>query len=106
MSSEEYRVLIPQYLLGHLTPDETANFESRLAVDPVLRAETEDLRTMWESLPQIEDAQPSAALRTRFYERLASATEQSRTPRPRLFGLWPMPPAWQAVITDSIFAAG
>lgn len=106
MSPEEYRQLIPQYLLGELSPDESSAFEARLASDAALRMETEELRTTWDNLADINDTQPSAGLRTRFYERLASATERSRMQRPKLFGLWPMRPAWQAVFTGVVFAAG
>lgn len=106
MSAEEYRLLIPQYLLGQLDSDDTAAFEARLALDSSLRVETEELRNTLESLSGIDDAQPSAGLRTRFYERLASMTEQSRTRRSRFFGLWPVRPAWQAVFTVAIFASG
>lgn len=106
MSPEEYRQLIPQYLLGELSPDECTAFEARLASNSELRMEMEELRTVWDNLGEVNDAQPSAGLRTRFYERLASATERSRTQRPKLFGLWPMRPAWQAVFTGVVFAAG
>lgn len=106
MSSEEYRLLVPEYLLGHLSPEENSDFEARLHSDSALRMDVEELRHTWASLSDINDAQPSAGLRTRFYERLASATEQSRRRRTRLFGLWPMRPAWQAAFTAVIFGTG
>ena len=106
MSAEEYRLMIPQYLTGELSPEDNADFEARLALDSALRVETEELRNTWESLADIDDAHPSAGLRTRFYERLASATERSRTKRSKLFGLWPVRPAWQVVFTVAVFAAG
>lgn len=106
MSSEEYRLLIPQYLLGQLSAEESALFEARLDTDSALRTEVEELQSTWDSLPEIHDAQPSAGLRTRFYERLASETERSRARRPRLFGLWPVHPAWQAMFAVAIFASG
>jgi hypothetical protein len=106
MSPEDYRQLIPQYLLGELSPEECSAFETMLASDAALRVETEELRTTWDNLADIDNQQPSAGLRTRFYERLASATERSRTQRPKLFGLWPMRPVWQAVFMGIVFAAG
>jgi hypothetical protein len=106
MSAEEHGFLIPQYLQGRLSPEETAAFEDRLALDSALRAEVEELRGTWESLSAVESVEPSSGLRARFYERLASATEQSRTRRSRLFGLWPVRPAWQAAFMVAIFGAG
>lgn len=106
MSGEEYYPLIPQYLLGELSPEDAAHFEARLTADALLRAETEELRQTWQALSGLNDALPSAGLRTRFYERLASTTEQARTRRSKLFGLWPLRPAWQAVFAAVIFAAG
>ncbi len=106
MTGQEFHLLIPQYLLGQLTAEECASFEARLAVDPSLRTETEELRNMWANLSGLDDAQPSPGLRARFYERLASATEQARNRRPKLFGLWPLRPAWQAALTAVVFAAG
>lgn len=106
MSGEEYRELIPQYLMGQLRPEEAASFEQKLDTDSGLRAETEELRGIWEAMSALGDAEPSAGLRTRFYERLASGTERARTRRPRLFGLWPMRPAWQSAFTVAVFGAG
>jgi HEAT repeats len=106
MSAEECRLLIPQYLQGQLGPADAATFEAQLAHDPALRAEVEELRGTWEALAELESVEPSSGLRTRFYERLACSTEQSRTRRARFFGLWPVRPAWQAVFTVAVFGAG
>jgi HEAT repeat protein len=106
MSAEEYRLLIPQFLMRQLSPEEIKAFEARLAQDSALRAETEEMRGTWDGLSEIGALEPSSGLRARFYERLASATEQSRTRRSRLFGLWPVRPAWQAAFTVAVFGAG
>ena len=77
MTSEEIRLLIPQYLAGQLTLAEKDSFEKHLNESGELRAEVEELRTMWEGLGLLNEEQPSAAMRARFYERL-NAIQRSK----------------------------
>src|SRR5262249_48294175 len=70
MTSEEIRILIPQYLAGQLTPGERAFLESQLDTNVELRQEMEELRSLWEELGSLPQEQPSAALRARFYQKL------------------------------------
>ena len=53
MTSEECRLLIPQYLSGQLTPSESAVFEAHLGTSAELRLEVEELRVLWEGLAVI-----------------------------------------------------
>ncbi len=50
MTSEECRLLIPQYLSGQLTALERQLFEQQLEVDHELRLEVEELSSLWEGL--------------------------------------------------------
>jgi len=70
MTPEEFRLLIPQYLAGQLTPSESALFAEELKNSAALRGEVEELRSLWEDLALLPESQPSPALRARFYQRL------------------------------------
>jgi HEAT repeats/Putative zinc-finger len=70
MSFDELQALIPQYLAGELTPAEKDAFEEQLGNNASLRIELEEMRSLWNGLGLVGQGQPSAALRTRFYQRL------------------------------------
>jgi len=70
MTSEELRQLIPEYLSGRLGPEGKALFEEQLSKEAELQFELEELRAAWHGLGLIPGAQPSAAMRARFYQRL------------------------------------
>ncbi len=70
MAPEDYRLLIPEYLSGRLTPVETEFFEKEIAINPALRGEVAELRSLWEGLALLPEAQPSPAMRARFYQKL------------------------------------
>lgn len=76
MTLEEIRLLIPQYVSGQLTRAEKDTFEAQLNASPELRAEVEELRSLWNELGSIPEEQPSDALRARFYQRLNSIAKQ------------------------------
>jgi len=70
MSFDELQALIPQYLAGELTGEETEAFEEQLGKNAHLRLELEDLRSVWQGLGLVGQEQPTAAMRARFYQRL------------------------------------
>jgi hypothetical protein len=70
MTSEEFHYLIPGYLSGRLSPEEKRLFEERLATDGELRRELAELEAVWKHLGEVEQEQPSAFLRARFYQKL------------------------------------
>jgi hypothetical protein len=70
MTSEEIRLLIPQYLSGQLTRVEKDLFEEQLSTNAELRLEVEELSSLWDGLGSLPAEQPSAALRARFYQKL------------------------------------
>jgi hypothetical protein len=78
MTLEECRLLIPQFLAGQLTPAESELFTAELTNNSALRCEVEELRSLWEDLALLPEAQPSPALRARFYQKLNAL---QRTPK-------------------------
>lgn len=70
MTPEDYRLLIPEYLSGRLTAVESAFFENAMAADSGLRAEVEELRSLWQGLALLAEEKPSAAMRAQFYRKL------------------------------------
>ena len=71
MTSEDFRKLIPGYISGQLAPADKALFEAELGKNPELRLEVAELRSTWDDLGLLPQEQPSAALRSRFYQRLS-----------------------------------
>ncbi len=88
MTSEEIRVLIPQYLSNQLTPSEKILFEAQLAADPELREEFEEFRSLWGELGALPEEEPSAALRSRFYKKLLDVKSGRSRPLMGGFAWW------------------
>jgi hypothetical protein len=105
MTSDEYRLVIPQYLSGELTPEEQRAFEEQLAVSAELRLETEDLRALWEGLALLPEEQPSPAMRARFYQKLNAMGRPQAAPAPKRFA-WSFGPLLQVALGLFIFALG
>jgi hypothetical protein len=78
MTSEECRLLIPEYLSGQLTPAEKNLFEAQLETSAELRMEVEELRAVWDGLELLPEEQPSAELRARFYQKLTEVNNARR----------------------------
>ena len=104
MTFEEIRLLIPQYLSGHLTPAEKDSFEAQLGASPELRIEVEELRSLWDGLGSLPQEHPGDALRTRFYQKLnAVAKERSRSSAGQ-FAWWK--PGLQGLVRQTMVAVG
>jgi hypothetical protein len=82
MSFDELQALIPQYLAGELPTVEKENFEDELSKNADLRIELEELRFLWQGLELVGQAQPSAAMRARFYQRLNAISRGQSETRP------------------------
>lgn len=61
--------IITDYLLGQLSETERVVFEQRLAADPVLRKEVDELRLVWQTLQNTE-ADTDERMDTAFYKAL------------------------------------
>lgn len=88
MTFEEIRLLIPQYLSGQLTSSEQDLFENQLSQNAELRAETEELRTLWSQLGLLNAEQPSLTMRAHFYQQLNAMHRQRKLPGENRFGVW------------------
>jgi hypothetical protein len=88
MTSEELRYLIPGYVSGQLTSAEQALFEEQLRKSAELRAEVEELRSLWQGLELLPEEQPSAAMRARFYGKLNDLKSGRSRPLAGGFAWW------------------
>lgn len=88
MTSEECRLLIPEYLSGQLAPAEKNLFEAQLETSADLRMEVEELRAVWEGLAHLPEEQPSAEMRARFYQRLSDVNHGRRQSFRGEFAWW------------------
>jgi hypothetical protein len=102
MTSEECRLLIPQYLSGQLTALEHQLFDNQVGVDDELRLEVEELGSLWEGLGSLPQEQPSAALRGRFYERLNGMQRVRSRPAERGYAWWK--PGLQGLVPQAAVA--
>ncbi len=102
MTPEEIRLLIPQYLAGQLTPAGKEMFEAQLAASPELQAEVDELRSLWQELGSVPEAQPSEALRARFYQRLNVAANERRSYSEGGFAWWK--PGLQGLVRQTAIA--
>lgn len=109
MTSEEIRLLIPQYLCGHLAPAEKDIFEAQLNASPVLRIELEELRSLWNELGSVPEEHPSDALRARFYQKLNAIPRERKRIADGGFAWWKsglQGLVRQTAIAVAVFAAG
>jgi hypothetical protein len=88
MTSEEIRLLIPQYLAGDLGVAERNVLETALGGSAELREEVEEMRALWNSLGSLPEEQPSPALRARFYQRLNEIKTGRSRPLTGGFAWW------------------
>jgi hypothetical protein len=79
MTLDEFRLLIPEYLAGQLSGAEKVACEEFAKVNPEARLELAELRGVWDELGAIEEEQPSAALRAKFYQKLYALDKPKRT---------------------------
>ncbi len=80
--------IITDYLLGHLSEAERVVFEQRLASDPNLRKEVEELRRVWQALQNAE-AETDDEMDAKFYrslqgEKMLETTIVALKPQPWL----------------------
>ncbi len=121
MKCEDYRARLPEYWEGALEEEENTGLEMHLASCAGCRAEADSLGPIWHRLARIPLAQPSPAMRRRFYERLdayqqgllesplparTSATASKWNLADRLRAWFPMRPAFQAVFGAAVLAIG
>lgn len=86
-------------------------FQNHLIECSSCQNEAERVRKVWNSLEQVPAAEPSAALRVRFYEMLDAYEHGSRTvetvsPAKVKWRWWPRQPEWQMAASAACVAVG
>lgn len=76
MSCHEMKKRFPDYVTGHIEPEEKKTIEVHLSECPDCKAELARLKEAWTAFDAMPDEEPSAALRSGFYTMLAE--EKSR----------------------------
>lgn len=87
ITPEELRQMIPEYLGGHLEPEEKREFEAHMHGNAELLMHVEELRATWQEMGRIPMTEPSAAMRARFYQRVHDI-QSARVPAPRGVFMW------------------
>lgn len=95
--TDDERTELVAYLDGELDEEASRAVESRLSLDPQLRAEADALRTAWDLLDYLPRAEPSPSFTHRTLERLtaARATAQLEAGRWRP---WAAAAGWAAAV--------
>ena len=78
MTLDEFRLLIPEYLAGQLSGAEKVACDEFARVNPEARLDLAELRGVWDELGAIEEEQPGAALRAKFYQKLYAPDKPKR----------------------------
>ena len=111
MTCEDVKVLLADYWGQTLDEKRELEFEAHTASCDRCRAEAEQLGALWKSLALLPVEEPSANLRSRFYDTLAAYRQGLESaPKQRLLdkvlALWPKQPAWQMAISFALLAIG
>ena len=114
MNCERFEESLAASLTGSLSGRESQEIESHAAVCAACRAQSSEVRKMWENLGLLPAGEPGPAVRARFYEMLEAykhGLEQAALPlRERvnrwLTGWWPSQPVWQTAVAALCLAAG
>ncbi len=111
MTCDEVKEHSADYLAGAMSPATAAEFDEHLAACAACKQETAELSATWEALGLLEEEQPGAALRARFYDSLGAYRQglASAAPAPSLrpFFAWGWRGwAWSAALLVAGLAAG
>jgi hypothetical protein len=103
MNCEQARERFVDYWRGSLD-DSTGDFRAHLSSCERCRAEAEDLNDIWSTLGALPEADPSMAMRSRFYDSLR--TWRQREAERRHPFAWLRHPAFQAASAVAILVLG
>jgi hypothetical protein len=116
MRCQELQELIPDYLAGEIPSDELGSFHGHLAECESCRIELEQAQSMWRTLGEIPEEEPSPGLRGRFYAMLedekrsamAGPHREPWTTRVEAWinSWWPRRPAVQMAMTVGVLIVG
>jgi HEAT repeat protein len=103
MNCEEARTRFVDYWRGSLD-DSAFDFHTHLSSCEQCRAEAEELRTLWGSLDQLPEENPSQRLRTRFYDALREHKLRESERHHRFW--WSRHPVFQVAFGMAILLIG
>ena len=115
MTCDQVKEHIADYLVGALSRPEAEELDEHFAQCPACQQETAALSETWEMLGLLEEEQPSAQLRPRFYQSLEAYRQglESAPPTParrRLFdwdaGGWAASPAFRLAWSAALLIVG
>jgi hypothetical protein len=112
MTCDESKVFLSEYWSQTLGETQELALEGHLAMCAACRAESERLGTLWRGLSLLPAEEPSANLRTRFYETLGAyrhgfeASSKSGSWIQKLAAFWPKQPAFQMGLSFALLVIG
>ena len=112
MTCDESKIFLSEYWSQTLGETQELALEGHLAMCAGCRAESERLGTLWRGLSLLPAEEPSANLRTRFYETLGAyrhgleASSKSGSWIQKLAAFWPKQPAFQMGLSFALLVIG
>src|SRR6185436_4961421 len=112
MTCDESKVFLSEYWSQTLGETQELALEGHLAMCAACRAESERLGTLWRGLSLLPAEEPSANLRTRFYETLGAyrhgleASSKGGNWIQKLAAFWPKQPAFQMGLSFALLVIG
>jgi hypothetical protein len=111
MTCDEAKILLSDYWSQSLGEAQELAFEAHLAACDNCNAETQRLGALWQSLALLPVEEPSANVRSRFYETLGAYRQglesaPRRTLREKIISFWPKQPAWQMAVSFALLVIG
>ncbi|SRR5258706_2644967 len=112
MTCDESKVLQSEYWSQSLGETQELALEGHLATCEACRGESERLGALWRGLSLLPAEEPSASLRTRFYETLGAyrhgleASPRKGSWAQKLASWWPKQPAFQMGLSFALLVIG
>jgi anti-sigma factor RsiW len=111
MTCDEIKGQLSEYWSHTLGETEELAFEAHIAGCDACRRDAEQLGALWRGLALIPAEEPSAQVRTRFYDSLAAFRQglesaPKHSLKDRLMAWWPKQPAWQMGISFALLVMG
>ena len=111
MMCKQFREYMADVFTGNLDSEMRIDFEAHLKACDTCSREFEQMKAAWEAMGMLEDQEPSAGLRSRFYTMLESEKREMRKANRRDFerwvaSWWPRRPVVQAAFSMGLLILG